>query len=34
MTISSSLKGDVNDDGRLGLDDAIYILQILSNIRP
>jgi len=27
------MKGDTNEDGQLGLDDAIYILQILSGAR-
>jgi len=27
------LKGDANDDMRLGLEDAIYILQILTGAR-
>jgi hypothetical protein len=35
MVVSSAayLKGDVNDDNRVGLDDVIYILQILSGAR-
>ncbi len=27
------LQGDANGDGKLGLDDAIYILQVLSGVR-
>ena len=33
-TVSScGVKGDVNDDGKIGLEDAIYILQVVSGPR-
>jgi hypothetical protein len=36
MTVSaaaSCLKGDANDDNKLGLEDAVYILQVLGRVR-
>lgn len=33
FSVIRGLPGDVNSDGKLGLDDAIYILQTLSRIR-
>jgi N-acetylneuraminic acid mutarotase len=34
FSVTRGLPGDANSDAKLGLDDAIYILQILSGIRP
>ncbi len=33
LTLDMSKTGDATGDGKLGLEDAIYILQVLSNIR-
>jgi hypothetical protein len=33
FSVTRGLPGDVNSDGKLGLDDAIYILQMISGLR-
>jgi len=30
---AGGVKGDVNDDAKIGLEDAIYVLQVVSGIR-
>ena len=34
FSVTRGLLGDVNGDAKLGLDDAIYILQTLTGARP
>jgi len=31
--LSAPMKGDVNDDGKIGLEDAIHALQVVSGVK-